>query len=73
MEDVETSGDCPQEDLAKSGYKSQLNYKSLFILLISLATQRKSHINIWQFLPFVFLFPLKFCDVMELAIIHMPI
>jgi hypothetical protein len=23
------SGDCPQEDLAKSGYKSQLNYKSL--------------------------------------------
>jgi hypothetical protein len=37
------SGDCPEEDLAKSGYKSELNYKSLVILLY-LWLHNESHI-----------------------------
>jgi hypothetical protein len=27
------NGDCPLQDLAKSGYKSEMKYKSLIILL----------------------------------------
>jgi hypothetical protein len=44
------SGDHPQEDLAKSGYKSEIKYKSCIILLYIFGhTTQKPNIQMWQF------------------------
>jgi hypothetical protein len=43
----------PQEELAKSGYKPDMNYENYNHLSISLATHSKLNIEIWRlvFLP----------------------
>jgi len=51
-ETCENPSDHPEEDLAKSGYKSNMIYKSLIILLYIWLPTGNQNIGIWQQVPF---------------------